>query len=144
MMSRILFLSCVSLVIFSSIQATEKIVWSGEVFSDGKPTMAIPLSHHKKYQIRAKGFVNLGKWIKNREPLANDACYEFSKSGSIEKLESLKNSSGISICKGNYNPDHTYYSEPFEPKENIIHFWVHDTDYTDNADAFQIQIVEVE
>lgn len=122
----------------------DKVIWSGEVHSNGKPTEAIHLTNHKKYQIKANGFVNLGKWIKKSEPLANDSCYEFGKSGSVEKLESLKNSNEISVCDGKYHPDHAYQSEPFVAKQNLIHFWIHDTDYSDNADVFQVQIVEIE
>lgn len=139
----IFFLLCMTSV-FTGAYAADKIIWNGEVSSNGEPTKPITLVNHKKYQIKVTGFVNLGKWIQNNEELANDACYEFGKSDKKRKSEAFKNSSDISVCDNNYHPDHIYQSEPFIAKENRIHFWVYDTNYDDNSGAFQVQVVELE
>lgn len=141
----ILFFSCIALGCFANCFGAEKEVWKGEVNSNGNPTEAIPLQIHKKYQIKASGYVNLGKWIQNHQKLANDACFEFSQEGKVEKVETLKNSNEISVCSDNtYHPDHAYQSEPFTANSDRIHFWVHDTNYEDNSGSFQVQIVEIE
>ncbi len=126
--------------LFSHYYADE-VVWSGEVNSDGTPTNAITLEFDKTYQIKASGYIKLGKWIQAQNKLANDACFEFNKEKSTVKLESLKNSLSISICDGTYHPDHMYQSEPFVAKNNRIHFWIDDTDYDDNTGAFHVEIV---
>jgi hypothetical protein len=129
---------------FSNCFGAEKIIWNGEVNSNGNPTEAIPLQLFKKYQIKASGYVNLGKWIQNHQKLANDACYEFSEEEKTEKLEALKNSNEISICDNKFHPDHVYQSEPFVAEQDRIHFWVYDTRYDDNSGLFKVQIIEIE
>lgn len=119
----------------------DEVVWSGDVSSDGSPTNAITLEFDKTYQINASGYINLGKWIQAQKKLANDPCYEFNKEKSTVKLESLKNSLNISVCDGNYHPDHIYQSVPFVAKNNRIHFWIDDTDYDDNSGSFHVEIV---
>lgn len=124
--------------------AAATVIWSGKVSSDGTPSPPINLKLHQKYQIIVNGFVNLGKWVQNREQLANDACYEFNKEKNLSQIKSFQNSSEISVCDGKYHSDHIYQSEPFIAKENKIHFWVYDTDYDDNSGAFDVQVIELE
>ncbi len=119
----------------------DEVIWRGEVKADGSPTAPVTLVLKERYQIKCSQFVNLGKWMQAGEKLANDACYEFNKEKSQEKLESLKNSQNISICDGTYHPDHVYLSAPFVAKQNRIHFWVYDTDYDDNTDSFQVELI---
>lgn len=139
---RTFLLSLTYLLVFASCQATENILWSGEVKADGTPSSLISLKLHYQYQIRVKGFVNLGKWIQNREELASDACYEFNKETYTAKVESLRNSHNISVCDGHYRPDHVYMSQKFVAKQDRIHFWVYDQYYDDNNGAFQVEIIE--
>lgn len=129
---------------FINAEAAEKIVWSGEVSSNGEPTETITLVNNNRYQIKVQGFVNLGKWIQNREELANDACYEFSPSGKAEKAKALANSADISVCEDKYRTDHNYQSEPFIAKQNRIHFWINDSNYDDNSGAMKVQIIELD
>lgn len=121
----------------------DKVIWKGEVKSDGTPTEAINLMFNEQYKIKASGFVNLGKWVQQGEKLATDACFEFNKETSLEKVASLQNSNQISICEGKYHPDHIYESLPFTAKQTKIHFWIHDTDYDDNSGAFQVEIIQL-
>lgn len=138
---------CFSL--FFSVCHAEKVIWSGKVQSDGTPTRAIPLVLHQQYQVKVSGIVNLGKWKQGGKALANDACFEYIPgekdldNETISKLVSLRNSNDISICDGKFHPDHKYQSEPFSAKQNKIHFWVYDIDYSDNHGAFDVEIVEV-
>lgn len=124
------------------MQASE-VVWEGTVHSDGSPSKTISLDLHQKYQLRGSGFVNLGKWVQNREKLANDANYEFNSEGETEKVVSLKNSLDIPLGDGKYHADHIYQSEPFTPKQNKIHFWVYDTDYEDNNGEFKVEVLRI-
>lgn len=121
----------------------EEIIWSGEVDSNGNPTQAVSLKLHESYQIRVSGFVNLGKWVQNREKLANDACFEFSPEHDTDKILAFKNSLDISVCDGKYHPDHIYVSEPFVADQNKIHFWVFDNDYEDNTGKLQVEIIHI-
>lgn len=141
-MARTCLLFLMSLICFTSGYADENIIWSGDVKSDGTPSSLVTLKLHHQYQIRVKGFVNLGKWIQQGEELASDACYEFNKEKEMSKAESLKNSSGISVCDGHYHPDHIYLSEKFVAKQDRIHFWIHDHYYDDNTGSFQVEILE--
>lgn len=125
-----------------SLHAAENI-WSGSLHSDGAPSATIPLQLNEKYQIKVSGFVNLGKWVQNREKLANDACFEFNNEGEVEKIQSFRNSNDISVCDGKYRTDHVYTSEPFIAKQNKIHFWVYDTDYHDNTGEFKIDVLRI-
>lgn len=119
----------------------DEVIWKGKVNSDGTPTELITLKPHERYQIKASGYINLGKWIQANEKLANDACYEFSQKLPPEKLETLKNSHNLSICEGHYHSDHVYLSEPFVPKQNRIFFWISDLDYDDNSGVLDIEII---
>ena len=140
MMTRLLFFYGL-LCFWAGYSYADEVIWSGDVKSDGSATASIPLILHERYQIKASQFVNLGKWVQAGEKLANDACYEFNKTQSQEKLEFLKNSQNISVCDGSYHPDHAYQSEPFVAKQNRIHFWVYDTDYDDNNGVFHVEII---
>lgn len=128
-------------LIFANLSA-DTVVWSGVVQSNGTPTVAIPLELHKEYYIKASGYVNLGKWVQGGEKLANDACYEFNKEKSTAKFESIRNSHDVSICTGEYNPNHHYQSPTFTAKQDRIHFWVQDTMYQDNSGEFKVEVVE--
>lgn len=121
---------------------SEKVVWSGHVSSDGTPSKVISLELGKKYQIKVNGFVNLGKWVQNREELANDACYEFNREKETTNVKTFRNSHDISVCDGKYHPDHKYQSEVFTAKQNKIHFWLFDTNYDDNKGAMDVQVIE--
>ena len=133
---------CCVCVCFSQANANE-VVWKGKVHSDGTPSDHINLTMHQKYQIKATGFINLGKWMQAGEKLANDPCFEFNEKLAPEKFESLKNSQNIPICTGKYQPDHVYLSDPFEAKQNRIFFWVFDTDYEDNGGAFDVEVIHI-
>jgi hypothetical protein len=136
-MGRLFFI--LSLFAFANAYS-DHIVWSGLVLSDGTPTAPVKLELHKEYFIKASGFVNLGKWVQGGEKLANDACFEFNKEKNTAKVESLKNSNDISVCDGDYNPNHIYQSAVFTAKQDRIHFWVHDTTYEDNSGSFKVEI----
>jgi hypothetical protein len=131
-------------IIFSAQAFAEKTIWEGKVSSDGTPTKSIPLILHKEYQIKVTGFVNLGKWIQNREKLANDACYEFSSEKEVAKIDAVKNSQGISVCDGTYHQDHVYQSAKFAAKQNRIHFWANDTDYDDNSGSLHVEVIQID
>lgn len=139
-MKKILMAGMIFSASFSSLLA-DTVIWSGEINSDGTPSNVISLEFNKTYQIKAKGYINLGKWIQAQKKLANDPCYEFNKERSTEKRESLKNSLSVSVCDGSYHPDHSYQSEPFIAKNNRIHFWIDDTDYDDNSGSFYVEII---
>jgi len=143
MMTRTLFF-CGLLSLYIGNSYADKVIWSGEVKSDGTPTTAIPLNLRENYKIKVSQFVNLGKWVQKGEKLANDACYEFNKEKPQDKVEFLKNSQNISVCDGTYHPDHIYESTPFAAKQNRLHFWVYDTDYDDNNGAFRVEIIHLD
>lgn len=138
-MKRVLAMVSVVLTLACSAQA-ETLIWNGQVDSNGAPTIPIELKIGQTYVIRVSGKVNLGKWTKNNEKLANDACWEFSPSKSVSKMDSVKNSLNVSICDGSYHPNHIYESKPFKALQNRIHFWINDTDYEDNTGFFHVQI----
>lgn len=129
---------------FSANCFAEKIIWSGEVNADGTPSEPVKLVVNHNYIIRAHNAVNLGKWVKQGEPLANDACYEFSKDNDPQKVDTLKNSLSIEICDGNYHSNHIYQSKPFKAAAEKIHFWVNDSYYDDNSGSFLLEVVEVD
>ena len=128
---------------FAFSLSADEVVFDGSVNSDGTPSKTVSLDLLKKYQLKVSGFVNLGKWVQNREKLANDAEYEFNNEGETEKIGSLKNSLDIPIGDGKYHADHVYLSEPFTPKQNKIHFWVYDTDYEDNHGEFKVEVLRI-
>jgi len=122
----------------------EKVIWSGDVSSDGTPTKAVELTLEKQYQIRVKGTVNLGKWWQAGKPLEEDACYEFNTPSGPQKNETLMNSIQISVCDGKFHEDHVYTSPTFTAKQNKVHFWINDEDYSDNTGSLRLQILQVE
>lgn len=138
-MKRFITLTCLCAMVVCDAYA-ETLLWNGIVESNGTPTRPIDLRIGETYILRVSGKMNLGKWIKNEEKLANDACYEFSPSKAITKIETFKNSLGISVCDGSYHPNHIYESKPFKADQNRIHFWIYDTDYDDNTGVFHVQI----
>lgn len=131
------------LAAYSLSLGANEVIYSGSVHSDGTPTPPIPLVLHDKYQIRVTGVTNLGKFVQNREKLANDACFEFGVERAAEKISSFRNSSDISVCDGQYHPDHIYQSEVFSANQNKIHFWVYDTDYEDNHGEFKVEVIHI-
>ena len=93
--------------------------------------------------------INLGKWREDGEPLANDACYEFDAGTpkmviTPSKVDSFKNSMGISVCDGKFHFDHHYQSASFEAKQNKVHFWIYDTDYSDNRGALHVEVIQLD
>lgn len=145
MMTRFIVFSLMFNAFLSFSVYGDTTIWKGEVNANGSPTDAIPLVLHQKYKIKVSGYVNLGKWIQNKEELANDACYDFNfnKETHLEKVRTFRNSNDISVCDGKYHPDHIYQSLPFTAKQNKIHFWVFDTDYENNTGAFQVEIIQI-
>lgn len=121
----------------------DEVIWRGKIHSNGTPSEQITLIIHQKYQIKASGYINLGKWMQANEKLANDPCFEFNEKFVPEKLESLKNSQNVPICTGTYQPDHSYLSDPFTAKQNRMFFWVFDTDYDDNSGAFDVEVIHL-
>jgi hypothetical protein len=143
-MIRLTILFCLSLLsMFSQGQTAETILWKGNVNADGTPSTLVTLKLHNKYQIRVSGFVNLGKWIQNKEELANDACYEFNKETPTSKLKSFRNSHEIDVCDGNYHADHSYISKPFVADQDRIHFWIYDNYYDDNHGVLQVEVLDL-
>lgn len=142
-MKRIFLLSSILCLFCVNAYSSEKVIWKGEVQANGQPTNTIKLTLHKKYQIKVSGYLNLGKWIQNKEELANDACYEFSPTSFTTKLEAFQNSHDIPVCDGTYHSDHSYQSKPFIAAQDRIHFWVYDTYYDDNTGAFQVEVIEL-
>ena len=122
----------------------DKVIWSGEVNSNGSPTEAIPLVINQKYQIKVSHYLNLGKWIQQGEPLASDACYEFNRDHPLNPLSTFKNSHDISVCNGSYHPNHIYRSNVFFAKQNRIHFWIYDTNYEDNSGSLHVDLISIE
>lgn len=130
------------MICFSESYA-DKVVWKGFVSSNGTPTSTAELKLKQRYQIKASGEINLGKWWQGKNALANDACFQYNGPQGPESLASLKNSNDISVCDGKYHESHVYESAPFVPKQNKIHFWVNDEDYSDNTGEFYVQIIEL-
>lgn len=139
-MRLLFYVLCLS---FCSAYGNE-VVWKGTVHSDGTPTPLVSLNMHQKYQIKANGYINLGKWMQAGEKLANDPCFEFNEKFPPEKFESLKNSQNVSVCTGTYQPDHIYLSEPFIAKQNRLFFWINDTDYEDNSGSFEVEVIKLQ
>lgn len=136
-----LFLLCLG---FSGFCAADTVVWSGDVNSNGDPTPLIKLDIGKTYKIKVSGTVNLGKWIQAGEPLTQDACYEENPKVKPSLLNTFRNSFDIKVCQSGYRPDHVYVSEPFVAADNGVHFWIHDTDYTDNNGSLHVEVIRVE
>lgn len=141
-MYKYFFLCAISFLI-SQIAFSDEVVWKGQVSADGTPTKAINLKLDEKYQIIAKGYVNLGKWIEAGQKLGEDPSYEFNAPSGPERLKTLMNSNDIHLDDKKYNPDHIYKSAPFIAKQNKIHFWVHDTDYDNNNGNFDVEIIKI-
>jgi len=137
------FLLLLNLSFFLTCHA-EQIVWSGEVNSNGTPTVSIPLVLGQKYQIKASGIVNLGKWWQQGKPFANDACYEFNPQLTPTALQTLKNSLNLPLGDGSYHINHVYESAPFMAVQSGIHFWIYDTNYADNSGSLHVEILKLE
>lgn len=132
------------LICFQAINSyADHVIWDGKVLSDGTPTAFVKLEIGKNYRIKVQGSANLGKWWQQGKPLASDACYEYADGVPPSKLEVLKNSMSISVCDGHYHPDHIYQSAIFKTKQSGIHFWMFDSDYTDNSGELQVQVIEI-
>lgn len=143
---RIITMMCLG---FSSLCIANQVVWKGKVQSDGNPTPTVKLIIGQRYKLKVSNTMNLGKWRTNKQPLANDACYEFFANSSDQELEptkvnSIKNSLNIALCNDKYNPDHIYESNPFLAAQSGIHFWIDDTYYEDNTGALDLEVIQVE
>jgi hypothetical protein len=143
MMMRIFLLIFAFCIFCASSTYADKVVWSGEVQSNGSPTHLIKLTLGKQYQIKVSGAINLGKWWQLGKPLADDACFEYNEETAPTFVNTLRNSMQISVCDGVYHSDHIYLSKPFIAAQNGIHFWICDTDYTDNSGALNVQVIEL-
>ncbi len=142
-MNRLFSCFLIGLMFISAHSYAGTVIWSGAVYSNGAPTAPIKLVLGRNYQIKVSGTLNLGKWWQKGLPLLEDACYEFNEQVSPSPLVSIKNSINISICTGKYNSDHVYLSTPFIAVQNSVHFWIYDTDYSDNEGALQVEIIEL-
>ena len=131
------------LILSLTTLCAEHVVWSGEVSSNGNPTALVKLTPKKKYQIKASGEINLGKWWQLGKPLADDACYEYNELVEPRHVNTLKNSLQISLCDGTYHADHIYISKPFIADQGGIHFWVQDIDYNDNKGSLKVELIEL-
>lgn len=131
------------ILLMSALLNADEVVWTGNVNSDGTPSEAVRLNLKDTYQIKVSGFINLGKWVQQREKLANDACYEFNPEAATEQIISIKNSLDIAVCDGKYHPDHVYISKPFIAQQNRVHFWIFDQDYDDNHGELKVEIIQV-
>lgn len=134
---------CAALLLFSQGFA-ESTTWEGEVNSNGTPTELIKLTLGKTYNIKVSGTVNTEKWHQGGAALGEDACFDFGDRVQPIPNELIKNSMGLDFCGDRlYHSDHIYESHAFVAKQNGIHFWVNDTDYSDNNGSFKIQVVEL-
>lgn len=121
----------------------ENLIWEGEVNSNGTPTQLIELKLNQKYNIKISGVINTHKWHQGGQALGEDACFDFAEQLQPVANELIKNSMDVDFCKdGLYHSDHVYETHPFVAKQNGIHFWVNDSDYTDNTGAFKVQVLE--
>lgn len=121
----------------------DKIVWQGEVNSNGTPTPVIKLELGKTYQFKTEGTINLGKWWQDGKPLIEDANFEYNENVKPQPLATLKNSMNIPIGSDKYNADHIYFSTPFVAAQNAVHFWIYDTNYDDNSGSLKVQISQI-
>lgn len=119
---------------------SSEVVWKGKVSADGSPSPAVDLSYDKTYQIIVNGSVNLGKWVEAGKALAEDASFEYNAPSGPTRHKTLRNSNEIPLDDQFYNADHVYKSAPFVAKQTKIHFWIYDTDYSDNSGALEVQI----
>ena len=139
-----IFLVIFTFCVFSICSSyADTVVWSGEVQASGYPTSLINLTLGKKYQIKVSGSVNLGKWWQAGKPLADDACFEYNDETVPTSVSTFRNSMQISVSDGAYHEDHSYLSQPFIAEQNGIHFWIYDTDYSDNSGALNVKIIEL-
>ena len=120
----------------------DRLVASGNVPSNGKPTNQINLTNGKSYYIVVSGAVTFGTWS-NGKKLLNDACYEFNAKGYLDPLPVFQNNYNIIVCD-NYNPNHIYKSAPFVSSGQPINFWIYDTDYRDNSGGMHLELYEIE
>lgn len=138
----ILFASFINVAHAKSI-VSNKIVWQGSVSSNGKKTSTIRLNSASRYYIEASSYVYFGKWWKNRKSLRNDACYEFNAHPIPQPLPVFKNSMYKPVCDGKYHSNHIYRSAPFKGNNQIMKFWIFDTDYRDNSGSLRVKIYRV-
>lgn len=143
-MQKIICFLTLFIFLLASSAFAEKVIWKGKVSANGTPSEVISLDMHKQYTIHVHGYVNLGKWVKGGEKLANDACFEFNKTTKVSKAASLENSLYITVCDGLYHLDHVYQSQPFIAKKNRVHFWVNDTYYDDNTGEFEVEVIQLD
>lgn len=139
------FFSIIVMTCVFCMAVADTSVWHGKVSSDGTPTPSIKLVLGQKYKVRVSGKMNLGKWRTNRQPLENDACFEFFADPAYQehppkKIDTLKNSLNLNMCDGKYRVDHVYESPPFLAAQSGIHFWIYDTDYEDNSGEFDLEV----
>lgn len=121
----------------------DTVVWSGNLSAKGEQSPIVPLTLGKHYRIKVSGTMNLGKWWQQGKPLEDDACYEFNDSMPAIKIDSFKNSLHIHLGDGKYHPDHLYQSELFTAAQEGVHFWIYDTDYSDNSGSLHVEVIEV-
>lgn len=140
--SGVLFVLC--FFITSSSLLADTVVWKGQVSADGTPSKAIDMTNGKKYQIIVSGSINLGKWVQAGQKLADDPAFEYNAPTGPVHLNIFRNSHDIPFDVKTINPEHIYKSLPFLAKQNKIHFWVNDTDYSDNSGAFDVQLVQID
>ena len=142
-MNRFLPTLCLFSVLAFGICTADMTVWKGKVDSDGTPTPTVKLLLGKRYQIKASGTMNLGKFRQAGLPLADDACFEFNDKVTPKITHGLQNSIGISVCDGHYHPDHRYQSIPFKAIQSGVHFWIYDTDYNDNHGNLEVEVIQL-
>jgi hypothetical protein len=130
--------------LFCTNSYADTIVWQGDVLADGAPSHLIQLELGKEYQIQVSGTMNLGKWWQAGGPLTNDACYEFNDKVPPSRIDSILNSMNIPLSDGKYHPDHVYTSKPFLAAQDGIHFWIHDSKYSDNSGALQVKVIKLD
>lgn len=135
------YLLCL-LALISTLHA-DKVIWKGEVNSNGTPTPSIKLELGKTYQFKAEGTINLGKWWQDGKPLIEDSNFEYNENVQPQPYSTLKNSMNIPIGSDKYNPDHIYFSKPFVASQNAVHFWIYDTNYDDNSGSLKVQITQI-
>lgn len=145
------FLTAFTTICFSlsSVSYAADAIWSKQLNSNGTPSEIVKLNLGDTYKLKVSGTMNLGKWRTNKQPLENDACYEFFADPAFQndmkpkKIDAFKNSLNIIVCDGEYHPNHIYESKPFVATQNGIHFWVEDIDYEDNSGALDVEIIQV-
>ncbi|QLH37386.1 MAG: hypothetical protein HWD61_15605 [Parachlamydiaceae bacterium] len=130
-------------MLLASASFAEHVVWEGQLAADGTPSPVVDLKLNKTYEIVVSGSVNLGKWVEAGKPLAQDASYEYNAPSGPTKAKTFRNSSDIPLNDSAFNPTHVYRSEPFVAKQNKIHFWIQDADYSDNTGNLTVKVQQL-